>query len=339
VTFDLLFQAIFFMTISGVLSASEIVLFTLSRLQLKQLREHSPGTFSRVQKLVQDPLGLLVTVLVLNEIVNVSFGSLITRAFVEKMDMPNWIATFGVQAWVFKTIVGVLITTPIVLLFLELTPKILGSRTNRLVVTLFSPFILFSYRAFYPVHVALKWLFPRSELTNDPTLSSIQEDDFLVLAEEQTEHGHIHETELELIRNVFQLDDVAVEEIAVPLRKIQSIREDATLGEAFRFLSAHPEFTRIPVHSGYRDQIVGVLHIKDLLQLRLDDSLATEKVSTLMHEALFTQPSSDLETLFRKMRSKKTHIAFLRNSYGKVVGMISLQKILDHLFEEVFEEE
>lgn len=338
-TITVLVEILILITLSGILSASEIGLFSLGRIQLKQIRDQTPTLFRRIRRLIQDPLGLLITILVLNEILNITLGSLITSHFVENAVTPEWLKLLGVSDRYYQGFLGVAITTPLVLLFCELTPKIIASHMNRLVVSAFSSFISVAYTVFTPVHKAIKFFLPTpSAHSETKTTHSLQEDEFLDFIEEQQEQGHVHETELQLIKNVFDLDDVAVETVAIPIRKVRTLPETMTLQDAVKNILGHTEFTRIPIYGKHKEDITGVLHVKDLLQMKLDDDLGKELISTIAKEPLYTSPKTDLETLFRKMRSKKTHVAFLKTGNDRCIAMITMQDILDYLVEEVFEE-
>jgi putative hemolysin len=105
-------------------SASEIAIFSLSRVQLRKIKEQSETLFNRLRMLIQDSMGFLLTILLFNEVVNIAIASLITSRVVEPLHLEP------------KTeiLVGVLITTPIILVFCELTPKIIASRVNLLII-------------------------------------------------------------------------------------------------------------------------------------------------------------------------------------------------------------
>jgi putative hemolysin len=336
---NILPELLVLISLSGILSASEIALFSLSRMQLKQIRDQAPAQFRRIKKMIQDPLGLLITILVCNEIVNILLGSLITEHFVEGQQAPEWFLNLGMPNWFYQSALGVLITTPIVLIFCELTPKVMASRMNRLIVAMFSAPISVVYSTFTPIHRLLKSLLPTNQKKITDTKSTgLQEDDLVDFIEQQSQAGHLHDTELQLIKNVFTLDDVFAETLAIPIRKIRTLPDRMTLNEATKIILGNQIITRIPLFGAHKEDITGVLDVKDLLQMKLDDDIGKDLLSTISSEPLFTSPKTDLETLFKKMRSRKTYIAFLRTESGRCTGMITMQDILDYLIEEVFEE-
>jgi putative hemolysin len=221
------------------------------------------------------------------------------------------------------------------LIFCELTPKVVATRANQLIISLFLPIVYFFYIITKPLASVVKIFFPKQPLKE---LHNLHEDDFIIIAEEQTETGHLHETELELIKNIFQMDDTRVEQIATPLRRIITVPSTCTLEMASKQILKDKVYSRIPVHGKSKEDIVGVLNTKDLVTIRINPEMNSEPVMSIAKEPLVIAGSLSLETLFKKMKSKKVQVAFTKNNQGKITGMITMQDILDAVIEEAFEE-
>ena len=312
-------------SISFILSSSEIAIFSLSRVQLRKIRDQSEPLFRRIRTLIQDSVGLLITVLLCNEIVNISLAAWITSRFIETRDL-------SIEQ---KSMLGVLVTTPLILFCCELTPKVIASRANQLIIQLFLPVIYFLYWLMRPLIALIRLFLPDRQVEE---LHKLHEEDFIILAEEQAETGHLHETELELIKNVFEMDDVRVELIATPIKKIFTLPAHYTLDQAQSAILKEKDQSRIPVYGSGKEDIVGVLSTKDLVELKIDPAKGKQNILTLTNDPLVVAGGISIETLFRKMKMKKVQTAFIKNLQGKVTGMITLQDILDTLIEEAFEE-
>ena len=310
---------------SFVLSSSEIAIFSLSRVQLKKIKDQSEPIFRKIRILIQDSLGLLITVLFFNEIVNIALGAIITSQVVEPLDLNFKLQTF----------LGVMISTPIILICCELTPKVVATRANQLVISIFLPVVYFLYRVMKPFLYFIQLFMPAKQLRE---LHQLHEEDFIILAEEQTETGHLHETELELIKNVFEMDDMRVDQLATSMKKLITIPANYTLEQASQTLMRDKLYSRVPISGKYKEDIVGVLNTKDLVELKLNAAMKTENVMTIAKEPLIVSSSLTTEALFRKMKGKKIQVAFIKNQQGKITGMVTLQDILDVLIEEAFEE-
>ena len=310
---------------SFVFASSEIAIFSLTRVQLKRIKDQSEPLFKRIRTMIQDSFGLLITVLLFNEIVNISLASLITSNYIEPLALT----------WQMQTLVGILVTTPIILIFCELTPKVVATRANQLIISLFLPIVYVCYYITKPLVAVIKFFFPKQQVKE---LHNLQEEDFIILAEEHTETGHLHETELELIKNIFQMDDTRVEQISTPIKRILTLPSNYTLDQAAKIALKDKIYSRVPISGTSKEDIVGVLNTKDLVTIKLNPELKNDSVMSIAKEPLIISGSLSLEALFKKMKSKKVQVAFTKNAAGKINGMITLQDILDTVIEEAFEE-
>ncbi len=322
---NVILACIFLITLSFIFSSSEIAIFSLSRLQLKKIKDQSEPLFRRIRTLIHDSFGLLITVLFFNEIVNISLASIITSNFIQPLTLP----------WQLQTVLGVLVTTPILLIFCELTPKVVATRANQLIISLFLPIVYFFYTISKPLAFIVKLFFPKQQAKE---LHNLHEEDFIIIAEEQTETGHLHETELELIKNIFEMDDTRVEQLVTPIRKIITVPSTCTLEHAAQIILKDKIYSRIPVYGKTKDDIVGVVNTKDLVAIRVNPEIKKESIMSIAKEPLIVSNSLTLENLFKKMKSKKVQAAFTKNAQDKITGMITMQDILDVVIEEAFEE-
>jgi putative hemolysin len=322
---NIIAACVILISFSFIFSSSEIAIFSLSRLQLKKIKDQSEHMFGRIRTLINDSFGLLITVLFFNEIVNISLATLITSHFIEPLAL----------SWQLQMVLGVLVTTSVLLLFCELTPKVVASRANQLIISLFLPIVYFFYVITKPLASVVKVFFPQQPIKD---LHNLHEEDFIIIAEEQTETGHLHETELELIKNIFQMDDTRVEQLMTPIRKITTVPSNSTIHDASKLILKERIYSRIPVYGSNKDDIVGVLNTKDLVGTRINPEMNQESVMSIAKEPLIVSSQLSLENLFKKMKSKKVQVAFTRNSQGKITGMITMQDILDAIIEEAFEE-
>ena len=114
---------------SAFLSSAEVSLFSLSRVQLRSIRDRLKGTHKTIRKLLGDPGGVLVTILVINEVVNITLSTILTGVIDRWMPGQEW-------SWTAKTLTGIAVTTPLVLLLCEVTPKTIGVKGNTLIAPL-----------------------------------------------------------------------------------------------------------------------------------------------------------------------------------------------------------
>ncbi len=337
-------------TLSATMSASEIALFSLSRFQLRYLKENFRPVHRKIKNLLADPGGLLITILVVNEVLNIALTSMITET-ISKAQITIPLFASGIPTWAFETAIGTLISAPIILLICEITPKVIAARTNQLVATLTVGPLTIIYKVLSPMRYFLTHFIKLFFHTAAPSRSSslterssnkknnpiLKESDFLLLVEEGHKEGAIQETELELIRNVFELDDTSIAEVSTPLPKVLSLTADTTVKDALISIKSQ-RYSRIPIVDHQRKEVVGILYSKDLLRYKLDFQLSATPISALMRKPFFVNSGMRLNALFRIFKQQKIHMAIVKDPNGEIAGVVTMSDLLDALFEDFFSE-
>jgi len=328
---------------SAYVSASEIALFSLSRFQIRHFRERSRASYRQIKKLLADPGGLLITILVVNEILNIAVSTLITRAVAISLPIEE-AHLFHLPPWGAHALVGTLISAPILLFLCEATPKAVAARANQLIASLTVNTINIVYNLFKPVRAILKqvvsivakWSGKTEKSSHENEL--LKESDFILMVEEGQKEGTVHASEVELIKNVFELDDTTVASVLTPLPQVRSIPMTTTVREALISVKTQP-FSRIPVTGANRADIVGILYSKDLLQAKLQTEQLQLPISEIMLKPVFVSPKLKLNSLFRTFKQRKTHMAIVQNPSGQALGVITMSDVMDTLFDDLFPEE
>ncbi len=343
---------------SAFFSASEIAIFSLSRFQLRSLKDRSRHAYRKIKRLIGDPGGLLVTLLVLNEVVNISLSSLIAAAVSRgSHGTIEWLPFL--PPWAIHTFLDIIIATPILLFACELTPKVIGARANQLIATLTATPLSALYDvSFIPRRGLIRLIStlarklrqkPASTKVRDNLESEpehlLRESDFLLIAEEGLKEGVIQQNELELIRNIFEFDNRTVVDIMTPIQLVQCLPSSTTVKDALNRMKTL-KYSRLPVTEGAEKQVIGVLYFKDLLRARLKPGLLGENIVSLIHKPFVIGPTLHLNTLFRKMKKNKTHLAVVQapkigSTSGvnfHTLGIVTMSDVLDALFEEVLPE-
>lgn len=336
-------------SISAFMSSTEIALFSLSRFQLRALKEHlRPSHHKKIKQLLADPGGLLITILVLNELVNISLSTLITEA-VSKSGLAEAPLFSGFPSWAVNMAAGTLVTAPVVLLLCEITPKVIGARANQLISSLSSPPMHLVYRLMKPVRVSLTFLVQIvSKWTNrgegkeihhhdEAGQPILKESDFMLMVEEGHKEGAIDESEMSLIQRVFELDDTTVEEVLKPLNQTLTLQASTSVQTALSAIQTQ-KYSRIPVVSAPR-KVVGVLYSKDLLRTKMDPALMKAPVTEVMRKPLVVNQSLRLNSLFRKFKQERTHMAVVQGSNGDALGVVTMSDVLSAIFEDLLVEE
>lgn len=354
------FQAVAFVMLillSAFLSASEVALFSLSRFQLRILKERFRPSYKKIKALLGDPSGLLITILVLNEILNISISTLITHSLinVERTGFHALVFRFFEQRhwpeWLINLLLGTLITSPIVLFLCEMTPKAVAARANQVIAPIVIDPLTFTYKVMKPVRWVLKWILKfthrligkekighLSAGSEIDTHQPLREKDFISMVEEGLREGAIHARELELIKNVFDLDDSTVADIYTPIQKVLVLPVQATGKEVLTLLKSQ-SFSRVPVYSGSKKNIVGILYKKDLLLLPLLKNSETKSIAEIIKKPMVVEKEMRLNTLFRKFKLNRTHLAIVEGASGEAIGVVTMTDVIDAVFEDILPEE
>ncbi|MBC7385564.1 MAG: HlyC/CorC family transporter [Cryobacterium sp.] len=338
--------------ISGFLSGSEIALFSLSKVQLKHLRERFKPSYRLIKKLLSDPTGVLVTILICNEVSNIAISTLVSEAVANNHGV-GWFAIIGerwlhrLPPWGIDLVLGAVLTSPIVLIFCEITPKIIAARTNTLVAPLTIGPLHLLYQIMAPIRMTVigtQRLVAKMIPGKNPeqkmisTRSKLREEDFLTMVEEAQKEGTVGSSELQLIRNVFDLDDTAVSEIATPLSRTFMLPQTTSLSQALismRDGSSGQRYSRVPVYGKNRSDVVGLLYSKDLLVAKLEKADLATPISEYMWKPFFVSAVTRLNSLFRKMKRQRVHLAMVTNAQGASVGVVTMNDVLEALLDEL----
>ncbi|RMD51277.1 DUF21 domain-containing protein, partial [Candidatus Parcubacteria bacterium] len=238
---------------SGFFSGSETAFFSLSVADVRKMLKKNKFGAAYVYRLKKKPENLLATILIGNNIVNIATASYATIV------SANY---FGSAAMGIAT--G--ITTIFVLVFGEIIPKTLAYGKKEFVAGQAAPLIYFLSLCFYPLIVVLEALnvFLRHKLgviNNE----AITEEEVRTMARLGVEHGGIDYREHEMIENIFRFDDVVSGDAMTPLYKVTLINGDVPVDQIAHFI-ANEEFSRYPVYEDDEDNIIGYIHIKDVLK-------------------------------------------------------------------------
>ncbi|QFJ55582.1 hemolysin family protein [Pseudobutyrivibrio xylanivorans] len=181
--------------------------------------------------------------------------------------------------------------------------------------------------------VAIIYLYRKSKQEN------VTEEDVISLVNEGHEDGNILASEATMIQNIFEFSDTDVKDIMTHRKNIVAIDGDMTLREAISFINEN-NMSRYPVYLEELDNIIGILHIKDILTYfdKDIDGIRVKDLKDIMSIAEFVPETHGINTLFAKMQSKKRHMVIVMDEYGQVSGILSLEDILEEIVGNIEDE-
>ena len=313
--------SIILLLLSAMASGSEVAFFSLTRLDMEQLRETNDANSQRVLDLLSNPDRLLATILVTNNMVNICLVITVTQL------IDNIFIFSGVWEFIFNTI----IITFLLLLFGEIMPKVL-SQTNPVKMTrlLAAPLKLLRWLV-YPLAIILIRTSSRvSRLASKNSEISIEE---LADAVDLTETGS--EEEQKMLTGIVSFGQTEVVEIMHSRVDITGLEYEATYDEV-RKVIVETGYSRIPVYGEDLDDVRGVLYVKDLLRHIGEDSDFAWQ--TLLRKPYFVPEHMMIDDLLKEFQKKKIHIAIVVDEYGATQGLVSLEDILEEVVGEITDE-
>ncbi len=312
--------------LSGFFSGTETAFSCANKIKLKSMIASGKKNAKAVYKFADEKYDKLVTaILVGNNIVNLTASALGTILFAKLIvNNPDIAAT-----------VSTAVLTVIVLLFGEITPKYLASVYPEKFCFFFYPLMQFFYWVLYPlckIFDGFKWLLTKMfKLKKD---ESITDEELMSLVDEAEESGTLKEDESELLRSALEFDDLKVEDILVPRVDVVAIEEDSTMEEALK-LFEKTGYSRLPVYKDTIDNVIGVMHERDFFKAYVHGK---KEISHLVQDIEFTTEYTRISSLLKQLQKKKVHMAAVSDEYGGLVGIVTLEDILEELVGEIWDE-
>jgi CBS domain containing-hemolysin-like protein len=313
------------LSFSAVFSGSETAFFSLSRFDLERFDPQS-----RVRRLMRDPEKLLVTILVGNTLVNTAAASI--GAIVALHLFPPTTHSASITLTY-----EVLVVTLIILVFGEVTPKMLATQKNIAVARVGAVVLTTVMRAFGIIVDSLAAFVLRIGghlAKSDRPFITAEELRTIVAVEE--ERGTLEEQERDMIHSVMAFGDTVVRELMVPRADMECLEDSTTVAETV-VRAKEIGFSRLPVYDGDIDHIVGVLYVKDLLRLDTDADRG-RPIAGFIRPAYFTPENKKADDLLRELQRKRIHIAIVVDEYGGTAGLVTLEDLVEEIVGDIRDE-
>jgi Mg2+/Co2+ transporter CorB len=326
--FSLLIVAL--LAISAVFSAAETALTRASRGRMHQLEREGDGGARRVNRLLDDQETMIGAVLIGYNVLNILSSSLAT-VFITRV-VPG--------AWGVAIATGVM--TLLVVVFVEVMPKTLAIVRADDVARSVSRPMLFVVWVLGPVIFAIQWVVRRTLRLFGVDLD--METDVLAAHEEirgavnyHHSEGAVESRDRRMLGGVLDLSDMGVSEIMVHRKSITMIDADLPARDIVaRVLEA--EHTRLPLYRGQTENIVGVLHAKDLLKAIASNPVDAIDVGAIMREAWFIPETTVVKDQLNAFLKRQSHFALVVDEYGALQGLVTLEDILEEIVGEIDDE-
>ena len=305
--------------LSGFFSATETIFLTASKIRIEILFRRNVKKIKSVYGFIKEPETFLVTTLVGNNFANVIFSSSVVLILKETVN------EFFI----------IFVSSLFILIFAEIIPKSIGREySNQLIVPVAQ--LLKSFKLiFYPINVLLtaisKLFLKKFNLDNEQKVEHIlSRDNIQKVIRDSEKDGVIKSDEGKIINRVFDMRQMRLKDPMVPRTEIVAVKKNISIPSLLRVFT-ESGCSRLPVFDKNIDDIIGVVHVKDLFK-------NPTKLQEILQEILFVPQTKFAYKLLMEFRQKNISIAIVLDEYGGTAGLITLEDLLEELVGEIYDE-
>lgn len=308
--------------LSAFFSASETAYSALSRVKLKTLQSEGEKRAQQALNLSEDYDKLLTTILVGNNIVNISGTSIATVLF------TAWLGGYGAT-------ISTVVMTVMILIFGEVSPKALAKESPERIAMAVAPWLNFFVKLLGPVNALFRlWRRLLSRIFKPQEDESRIEAELMTMLDEAQHDGDMDAHEGELIRSAIEFNDQDVLSIMTPRVDVTALEDSASM-EAAADIFRESGFSRVPVYHEDMDHVVGILHEKDFYVLQ---HAGCTSIQQIMAPPVMAPSTLKVSKLLKMFQQTKTHMVIVLDEFGGTEGIVTMEDVLEELVGEIYDE-
>jgi putative hemolysin len=311
--------------LSGFFSGLEVALVGIRKSKVIQLFNEEKKGSKALHKLKMNPSWMMSSVNLGNNLVNVGASALATSLAIRLFGNDGLGIAVGIMTF-------------LILVFGEITPKTYCNANSTKIALKYAPVLLvFSY-VFYPVvkffEIITKGVVKLTGSSNTPP--PITEEEIKGVIDQGLEEKAIEKEEMELVRGALKFDDTVIRSVMTPRTKMFSLNSKMLLFEALPQINQRGH-SRIPIYGNSSDDIVGFIHVRDVLkELERDNKMVS--LEQIARKAIFASQEKMVSALLKEMKGRKTHMAIVVDEHGGVEGLVTLEDLLEEIVGEIEDE-
>lgn len=307
---------------SGYFSATETAFLSCNKTRLRTMTEKGNKRAALVNRLNENYDRLLSTILIGNNIVNLTAASIGTVLFVRLYgDIGATVSTA--------------VITVLVLIFGEITPKNVAKDCPEKLAMFSAPIIRVLIWIFTPLNFLFGlWKKLVSKVLHLESDSKMSQEELLMLVEEVREGGTIDSEEGDLLKNAIEFNDMRAEDILTHRVDLEAVDIESTKEEIAEVFT-QSKFARLPVYEDSIDNIIGILNMKDFYD---GTGITAKSIRDIMTKPLFVLKSEKIDELLKLLQETKSQMAVILDEYGGTLGIVTLEDILEELVGEIWDE-
>ncbi|MFA5518052.1 MAG: hemolysin family protein, partial [Spirochaetota bacterium] len=318
-----IFLILFLMIFSAFFSASETALFSLKKAELHKFSVSSNYIERAIAASLMEPDKILITILLGNLFVNIMLSSFTTSI------MLKYFTTYG-------HIISILVITPLIIVFCEITPKIITIYFHKKFSKISFPLLQVFHKITFPLRKVIMLFtdFFIKIFNLELKHSIITEDELDHVVEKGEEQGIIDKKESDIIKNVMRFSKREASNIMYPRNQAIFISKNCSIDEAMKIINDN-DIVRVPVYKNDLDDIIGVVDARDIISPFMGYN-KVKKIDKYIKPVDFFPFSKDLNELLNDFLLKKIQIAVIVDEYGGTAGIVTLNSILSAILGKEF---
>jgi len=307
------------LALSAVFSSSETAFYSVNRFKVEKLVKKKAKGSEKLQFLKAKQNKVLITILVMNNVINIGAASLAAALALEVFPGNSALA------------ISTFIMTTLILIFGEITPKSYAAKHSEKMALSIAPMLYYLTIVLSPI----TWVLDKitKVMVGKSSKEILTEEEVKLVVSLGLEEGAIDEEEKEIIHNVFRLDDLSVEDVMTPRVEMETVDDDQSLKQIKQFIKKTP-YSKLPVVDE-DGEVIGIFNTRKAMEY-LGRKMEV-KVTSLMNEPFFVPPSKKIGVLLKEFQQKKVHVAIVVGDHGGTLGLITLEDILEELVGEIVE--
>jgi len=330
---------IIFILIAGLFSAIEVAIASFGNNKIEELKEKKDNSFLSFEKIQKEPniffgtIQIITTLALFSSVISAIFFLNNLTLFLIK---SNYILFLSFSWKLVLTIIGLIFTTAIAIIFGMLVPKAIGFKYSEKIGISFVYFMIFLGQIF---RLPVEWitntsnffLRPLKERT-DFLQTRFSEDEIRIILSEGVKTGAIDETEHEIIENIFEFNDLRANEVMIPRTEIYAV-EMVSDEEKMKDEILKSNYSVIPIYVDSVDNIIGILYVKDFMRQLVE--LNEIKIKNLIKPAFFVPETKLISELLKEMQTRGEKLAIIMDEYGGTEGIITMEDILEEIVGDI----
>lgn len=312
---------------SAFFSATETALSTSNTIRLRRYVEEGKRGAKKALILIENYDRTITSILIGNNLVNIGASTASAFIFTNLIINPS-----------LASLISTVVMTLIIITFAEILPKT-AAKANATEISLkISGLMWFFYKIFYPIAFFYTKLATKNSKNGDSEEQTVTEEELETIIETMEEQGVFDEDHADIIQGAVSLGLKKVSEIMTPRVDTAAVEINDSVEDVFE-LFLETQFSRLPVYEENKDNIIGVLQVKDFLPAMVKATDYNKlKIRDLMVEPLFVSKQMKVDDLIKIMQDEKKHFAIVSDEYGGTSGVVTMEDALEELVGEIYDE-